>query len=227
MDNSIVSTSKKISLDFANKIKQGDIIPTYKKISLDIANKVKQDEIKEGEVLHGRSALASKYNVSPETVRRAIILLEDVEAVTSVKGKGVIILSKEKAISFLERNNSINTLKEYKSDIENLLKERKNIENKLLQSIDGIIDYSSRFDQVNPFIPFEFRITNNCIYLGKTINDIKLWQHTGATLIAVKRDGQLFLSPGPYIIISEDDILIVIGHDHLKKTMPEFLVTPI
>ena len=201
------------------------IIPTYKKISLDIANKIKQDDIKEGEILHGRSALASKYNVSPETVRRAIILLEDVEAVTSIKGKGVIILSKEKAISFLDRNNSINTLKEYKSDIDSLLKERKDIENKLLQSIDGIIDYSSRFDQVNPFTPFEFKVPHDCIYLGKSINDINFWQHTGATLIAVKRDGQLLLSPGPYILINADDILIVIGNDQVKNSMPAFLVT--
>ncbi|MDU7441409.1 MAG: GntR family transcriptional regulator, partial [Clostridium sp.] len=63
-------------------------IPTYKKIALDIANKIQLNNILEGDILHGRSTLSSKYNVSPETIRRSMILLEDVEVVKTIKGKG-------------------------------------------------------------------------------------------------------------------------------------------
>ena len=199
------------------------IIPTYKKIALDIANKIKQNSIEEGAILHGRSVLASKYNVSPETIRRAVILLEDVDVVKSIKGKGILVVSKSQAVAFLNRNNSIDSMKEYKSEINNLLDKRKEIEDEILKSINGIIDYSSRFDEVNPIIHLEFKITSNCPYIGKSVAEIKLWQNTGATLIAIKRDNDLFLSPGPYIVINDSDILIVVGNDEVKNSVPDFL----
>ena len=172
-------------------------IPTYKKIALDIANKIKQGSIEEGAILHGRSSLASKYNVSPETIRRAIMLLEDLEVVKSFKGKGILVISKKQAILFLDRNKSIDNMKDYKSQINTLMDERKKIEDKILSSINVIIDYSSRFDELNHIIPIEFTIPEDCIYIGKSVAEIKLWQNTGATLIAIKRDDKLFLSPGP------------------------------
>lgn len=202
---------------------ENSTIPTYKKIALDIANKIKHNSINEGAILHGRSTLASKYNVSPETIRRAVILLEDVEVVTTLKGKGILVLSKEKAISFLNRNKSINSIRSYKAEIDTLLNNRKEIENQLLKAVQGIMDYSIRFDEVNPIVPMEFVVPENCIYIGKTVGEIMFWQNTGATLIAVKRDDQLLLSPGPYITINNNDILIAVGNDHIRHSIPEFL----
>ena len=172
-------------------------IPTYKKIALDIANKIQQNNINEGDILLGRSTLSSKYNVSPETIRRAMILLEDVEVVKTIKGKGILVLSREKAISFLNRNKSIDSIRSYKTEIDKLLTNRKEIETQLLKSIQGIIDYSSRFNEVNNIIPLEFVVPENCLYIGKTVGEIMFWQNTGATLIAVKRNDELLLSPGP------------------------------
>ena len=53
-----------------------DSNPVYKNIALDIANKIINGEFKVGEKISGRSTLAGVYNVSPETIRRAIALLE-------------------------------------------------------------------------------------------------------------------------------------------------------
>lgn len=198
-------------------------IPTYKKIALDIANKIKQNNINEGEILHGRSTLSSKYNVSPETIRRSMILLEDVEVVKTIKGKGILVLSKEKAISFLNRNKSIDSIRNYKAEIDSLLNSRKEIEAQLQKSIQGIIDCSSRFDEVNTIIPLEFIVPEDCIYLGKTVAEIMFWQNTGATLIAVKRNDELLLSPGPYISLNANDILVVVGNDNIKNSVPQFL----
>ena len=50
-------------------------MPIYQKIALDLANKIYTGSIVEGSTLYGRSVLAGKYNVSPETIRRAIKLL--------------------------------------------------------------------------------------------------------------------------------------------------------
>ena len=198
-------------------------IPTYKKIALDIANKIQLNNILEGDILHGRSTLSSKYNVSPETIRRSMILLEDVEVVKTIKGKGILVLSREKAISFLNRNKSIDSIRSYKTEIDKLLNNRKEIENQVLKSIQGIIDYSSRFNEVNNIIPLEFVVPENCLYIGKTVGEIMFWQNTGATLIAVKRNDELLLSPGPYISLNPNDILIVVGNDNIRNSVPQFL----
>ena len=198
-------------------------IPTYKKIALDIANKIQLNNILEGDILHGRSTLSSKYNVSPETIRRSMILLEDVEVVKTIKGKGILVLSREKAISFLNRNKSIDSIRSYKTEIDRLLNNRKEIENQLLKSIQGIIDYSSRFNEVNNIIPLEFVVPENCLYIGKTVGEIMFWQNTGATLIAVKRNDELLLSPGPYISLNPNDVLIVVGNDNIRNSVPQFL----
>ena len=198
-------------------------IPTYKKIALDIANKIQQNNINEGDILLGRSTLSSKYNVSPETIRRAMILLEDVEVVKTIKGKGILVLSREKAISFLNRNKSIDSIRSYKTEIDKLLTNRKEIETQLLKSIQGIIDYSSRFNEVNNIIPLEFVVPENCLYIGKTVGEIMFWQNTGATLIAVKRNDELLLSPGPYISLNPNDVLIVVGNDNIRNSVPQFL----
>jgi len=83
-------------------------MPIYQKIALDIANKIYTGEIKEDTILYGRSILAGKYNVSPETIRRAVKILEDIDVVKSVKGKGVIVLSSDKAYSFIKKYQDMN-----------------------------------------------------------------------------------------------------------------------
>ncbi len=152
-----------------------------------------------------------------------MILLEDVEVVKTIKGKGILVLSREKAISFLNRNKSIDSIRSYKTEIDKLLNNRKEIENQLLKSIQGIIDYSSRFNEVNNIIPLEFVVPENCLYIGKTVGEIMFWQNTGATLIAVKRNDELLLSPGPYISLNPNDVLIVVGNDNIRNSVPQFL----
>ena len=83
-------------------------MPIYQKIALDLANKIYTGSIVEGSTLYGRSVLAGKYNVSPETIRRAIKLLEDIKIVESVKGKGVIVLSSKNALSFIKYQDITN-----------------------------------------------------------------------------------------------------------------------
>ena len=134
-----------------------------------------------------------------------------------------MVLSREKAISFLNRNKSIDSIRSYKTEIDKLLNNRKEIENQLLKSIQGIIDYSSRFNEVNNIIPLEFVVPENCLYIGKTVGEIMFWQNTGATLIAVKRNDELLLSPGPYISLNPNDVLIVVGNDNIRNSVPQFL----
>ena len=49
----------------------------YLRIALDLAGRVARGELPEGSRIYGRSIMASEYNVSPVTIRRALRLLAD------------------------------------------------------------------------------------------------------------------------------------------------------
>ena len=76
----------------------------YKQIAVDIAAKVVSGKYQPGQKIRGRSALASQYNVSPETVRRAVFLLSQVGVLEVRQGSGITILSVENAEEFLYKS---------------------------------------------------------------------------------------------------------------------------
>ncbi|GAA0862100.1 TrkA C-terminal domain-containing protein [Paraclostridium tenue] len=198
-------------------------MPIYQKIALDIANNIYVGNIAEGATLRGRSALAAKYNVSPETIRRSVKLLEDIEVVQSIKGKGIIVLSSSNAESFLKKYQNITNISSYRSDLSFLLNSRAKLEAQILETMNKIVDYSSRLSTINPLVPFEFEIKANCKFIGMTAGQTNFWQNTGGTIVAVKRNGDLILSPGPYIEFLENDILMVIGDVNIHTSVPMFL----
>ena len=46
---------------------------------------------------------------------------------------------------------------------------------------------------------------------GKTIGDLRLRSKTGATIIAVVRDGQTDINPGPELRLRTEDVLVLLG----------------
>ncbi len=86
-------------------------IPRYLKIAVDIAARIASGEILEGEKLKGRSVLSTEYNVSPETIRRAMSVLSDKKVVEVFLGSGIIVYSREKAVEFVR---SFKTTKVYR-----------------------------------------------------------------------------------------------------------------
>ena len=131
-------------------MKEKYTVPIYQKIALDLANKIHTGDIKEGSTLYGRSILAGKYNVSPETIRRAIKLLEDIDIVESIKGKGVTVLSSDNALSFIKKYEDITNISSYKSNLYRLLENKAKIDNDIILTLNKILDYSDRLEVINP-----------------------------------------------------------------------------
>ena len=66
----------------------------YEQIAVDLARKIVRGEFSVGQKLSGRSLLAGTYNVSPETIRRSIALLQNIGVVEAITGSGVYIKSR-------------------------------------------------------------------------------------------------------------------------------------
>lgn len=185
----------------------------YRKVAIDIAKNIANGKYTEGQKLFGRSVLASQYKVSPETIRKAVHILKSMDILDVEKGSGIEVVSVKKAIEFVESYNNIETISETKNEVLIWAKKQVKETSEIVKKIQSIIDVAERFSNVNPFIPFEIKITNESIILGKTQEEVKFWENTGGTIIAINRGGTLIISPGPCATFFENDIFYMIGSD--------------
>lgn len=197
--------------------------PVYQQIAIDLANRIAHNEFRIGEKIHGRSTLAGEYNVSPETIRRSVILLQDMNIVEVAQGSGILVKSIDEAFKFIERFRNKDSMTSIKKDIENTLDEKKKLDEKLISFLDKLIDYSERFKKSNPFAPIELEVPIKSKLVGKTIAEVNFWQNTGATIIGIRRSSSLILSPGPYATFNEGDIYIMIGEESSYERVKVFL----
>lgn len=117
-------------------------MPRYVKIAVDVAARIYKGELLEGKKLRGRSILASEYNVSPETIRKSMKLLEDKGVVDVNKGSGVIIKAPEKAYKFVESFKEKESIGMLRCSMKKLLEDRRNIEKQIQDVNEKIMDYS-------------------------------------------------------------------------------------
>ena len=192
----------------------------YRSIALDIAQRIINDEFPEGTKLSGRSLLASQYNVSPETIRKAITLLKEESVVTVSQGKEITILSVQKSYNFIEHCKSSDSVYSLQQDAESLLKKKREIDSDLEGIFKNIINYSDRLRNLTPYNPVEIEVIADSHVINKKISDIKLWQYTGATIVAIRRGTEIIISPGPNGIIKAEDRIVVVGdRDVLERTV--------
>lgn len=78
-----------------------DTLPQYIQIALSIARRIAGGDVPEGAKISGRSKLSSEYNVSPETIRKAVRLLGDMRVVDVREQSGVYVLSADNAKRYL------------------------------------------------------------------------------------------------------------------------------
>ena len=195
----------------------------YVSIALEIANKILNGEFREKQKISGRSTLASMYNVSPETIRRAIVLLEDMDVVNSSRGSGIDVISKSAAEKFIEKNKSSRYISSIKDEIRDLMQQKKKIDEQIQESFDTIFDYIERFKSDTPYTFIEIKVTADSKKIGKKINEVRLWQTTGTTMVAYRRKGETVISPGPDYVFEEGDTIVVIGSNNVYEKVYEFL----
>lgn len=202
---------------------KSDTVPIYKSIALDIAQRIINDEFSEGVKLSGRSLLAGKYNVSPETIRKAIALLKEEKVVMVSQGKEVEVISKESAYQFIEYNKNAQSVYSLRQEVEVLLKQKKEIDDHLEDMLTEIIDYSDRLRNLTPYNPVEIEVSAASQVINRKIKDIQLWQHTGATIVAIRRGAEILISPGPNAVIKAADHLVIVGDSGVLERTNLFL----
>lgn len=196
--------------------------PRYVQVAVDVAGRIAREELKVGKKISGRSTFASEYSVSPETIRKSMRLLEDVNIVEVKHGNGVYVSSVARAEEFIERYKIRASVNELKGELLGLMKQRDEIEQKMNDTMNSIIDYTSRFKNSDHITVHEYYL-NIESEVEKSLRDLNLNEQTGVTLVGIKRDGDMKLSPGADCLVKAKDKLFYVGPPSTSVRLGDYL----
>jgi len=182
----------------------------YQEIALDIAHAIMMGEYHEGVKIHGRSTLAGRYNVSPETIRRAIAVLQNVGVVVVSQGVGITVTSKAMAEKFVKSFDQKGEIQVFVEDLKKLMDQRRETDIKIESHLNKFLGYTDRL--MSRWLDVgEIEIGKTSPAIGKTLRELKVRERTGATIVAVVRDGLEQFSPDASLVLRGEDVLLVAG----------------
>ncbi|MFZ5651822.1 MAG: TrkA C-terminal domain-containing protein [Bacillota bacterium] len=203
---------------------QTGVLARYVNIAIDIASRIVRGEYREGQKVFGRSTLAGKYNVSPETIRRALTLLQDTGIVSVSPGVGVVVRSRKAAEAFLAHSGQRQILRDVQERLHLLLRERDRLDAEIEKLMNELLDYTlkmaGRFQKIE-----EIKVARNSPLVGKSLLEAEFRGKTGATVIAIYRNGEEIVSPTAETILEADDVLIMVVQPEMKDQL-HLLVDP-
>ncbi|MCK1197905.1 GntR family transcriptional regulator [Streptococcus uberis] len=194
----------------------------YQKIAVSVAQRIASGEYEVGEKLKSRTTIASTFNVSPETARKGLNILADLNILTLKHGSGAIVLSKEKAIEFINQYESTHSIAVIKEKIRQNIRHQQEGMEELSSLVNDFLMQSQNISKQFPLAPYEIIVNKDTDHFGKSIGVLNLWHQTGATVVAIEHEGQFLISPGPYAVIEKGDHIYFVGDKSVYSRMKNF-----
>lgn len=200
-------------------------LPRYQQVAVEIAERIAEKRYQVGEKILARSTLASNFNVSPETARKAINVLVDLGIMEVRHGSGAYVVSREKAQAYYEQYQDVQSIQEIKNDIfVSVANQKKELDN-VTQLMNQLVSQMKRVHNFTPFVPYELALTEDALHLGESIQDLNIWHETGVTIIAIQNSEELLLSPGPYAKFNAGDTVFFVGNELGLQRLQNFFYT--
>ena len=194
-------------------MKQTVVPSQYLQIALDIARRISKGELPEGQRVYGRSVMASEYNVSPETIRRALRLLSDMKVVEVKPQSGVVVLSADSARRYIENFEESADVRALRQQLKDLLAEYADLSRRLSDTVTALVKSRDTFAASGEPLPnYEVPVPKDSPLIGRSIGELKFWQSTGGTIVAIRRGQTVILSPGPYAQLYGGDVIVLVGN---------------
>ena len=166
---------------------ENEELPQYMRIAGSVAGRIAEGQFAEGEKLSGRSKLSSEYQVSPETIRKAVQLLRDMQVVTVKEQSGVYVRSAENAKRYLQMIGEKLELRRKKQKLRALLAQQEAVARQVSELCGSILD-----DPMQPIQAAEqlqnyaCRVPQDWSDAGRSLGSLHFWQATGATVVAAR-----------------------------------------
>lgn len=181
----------------------------YQKIAISVAERIANGEYEVGEKLKSRTTIASTFNVSPETARKGLNILADLKILTLKHGSGAIVLSKEKAIDFINQYESTHSIAMIKEKIRDTIREQERAMEQMAILVNDFLMQSQSISKQYPLAPYEIICNNDSEYFGKSIGALNIWHQTGATIVAIEHNGTFVISMA-LIQLSKKGIIFIL-----------------
>lgn len=181
----------------------------YEEIAQDLAQRIAYGDLVEGSRVLGRSALAGKYHVSPETIRRAVALLAERAIVQAVAGSGIRVLSRFAAMEYLESQRLRSTLEEEALELRSLLRQRQELDENINTALDRLLSHATGV--LSSRNVEEVVVKEGAWVVGRSLIEIRLRSRTGATAVALTRDDVDHFSPSAEMLLQPGDVVTLVG----------------
>jgi K+/H+ antiporter YhaU regulatory subunit KhtT len=148
--------------------------------------------------------------VSPETIRRALAILEEREIVELHPGIGVTVRSKPNAEGYLAEYGQRQILADIQHRLHQHLDERGRLDNEIVRLTDELLDYTfkmaTRLQRIQ-----ELQVEADSPMVGKSLGEVQFRSRTGGTVLAIQRHTREIVAPEADTIIQAGDVLTVIA----------------
>ncbi|MET0016711.1 TrkA C-terminal domain-containing protein [Oscillibacter sp.] len=200
----------------------------YLQIAVDVASRVSGGDLREGDRLYGRSVMASEYGVSPETIRRALRLLADMKVIDVKPQSGAVVLSRDNAKRYVEGFSEGAETRSLRQQMKEILGEYEGLNRRLVEVSAALIQSQEMYSSATEPLPnYEVSVPSGSPLIGKSIGELKFWQSTGGTIVAIRRKQRVILSPGPYAELYDGDMIILVGPPAAAEAARKLLAGPI
>ena len=100
------------------------------------------------------------------------------------------------------------------------------LDRKINRLIEQIVDYSEHYSYSDPLRKYELVVKEDSWIVNKTLRQVKFYQQTKATVIAIRRNQDFISTPEANLKIIANDVLIAVGSVEIADQVKAFLNRP-
>lgn len=196
----------------------------YHRLAVEIANQIAEGKYTINDKIRSRSTIASSFQVSAETARKALQVLVESNVIEARAGSGFYVASIEHAQQFVDLYSKTRSIRELRQDmLASILRQKQELEHfdKIIRELE---EHTKNTPQELAFSPYKCTVPQGCIHIGKQLQELQIWQRTRATIVAIVHEGDYIVSPGPFARINQHDVLYFVGDFSSKEAMHRLLM---
>ena len=99
-----------------------------------------------------------------------------------------------------------------RQQLKDLLAEYADLSRRLSDTVTALVKSRDTFAASGEPLPnYEVPVPKDSPLIGRSIGELKFWQSTGGTIVAIRRGQTVILSPGPYAQLYGGDVIVLVG----------------
>ena len=107
-----------------------------------------------------------------------------------------------------------------------LLAESAEVNRRMADTVSALVKGQDTFAAAGQPLPnYEVPVPKDSPLIGKSIGELKFWQSTGGTIVAIRRGQTVILSPGPYAELYSGDVIILVGSPSAAEAAHRLVTT--